>query len=92
MLAMGAKAVYIHMCGDHNLNLPQWAQVPSGREDARHDRRGQRDRPGGRHQILPRRRHLRILDPAIIVNGTAEEVYKASCEIIERARPCCPPV
>ncbi len=30
VLAMGVRHFYCHICGDQNLNLPYWAQVPMG--------------------------------------------------------------
>ncbi|MFC2122327.1 uroporphyrinogen decarboxylase family protein [Bacteroidota bacterium] len=30
ILAMGVRHIFCHICGDQNLNLPYWAQVPMG--------------------------------------------------------------
>jgi len=30
VLATGVKHIFCHICGNHNLNLPYWAQVPMG--------------------------------------------------------------
>jgi len=30
ILAMGVKHIFCHICGEQNLNLPYWAQVPMG--------------------------------------------------------------
>ncbi|MFC1593207.1 uroporphyrinogen decarboxylase family protein [Candidatus Omnitrophota bacterium] len=30
VLAMGIKHIFFHICGEHNLNLPYWVQVPMG--------------------------------------------------------------
>ena len=49
VIEMGAKACYMHVCGDHSKNLPLWQQVPrsghlrqsgSGRHHDRHARGG----------------------------------------------------
>ena len=29
-LAMGVRSIFCHICGDHNLNLPYWEQIPFG--------------------------------------------------------------
>ena len=80
VLAMGAKAVYIHMYGDHNLNLPQWAQVPFRQEGMRGMISvGKETALEDAAKLFPEDVICGNLDPAIIMNGTAEEVYKASC-------------
>jgi len=30
ILAMGVRHILYHICGDHNANLPYWAEVPMG--------------------------------------------------------------
>ena len=91
VLAMGAKAVYIHMCGDHNLNLPQWAQVPFRQEGMRGMISvGKETALEDAAKFFPEDVICGNLDPAIIMNGTAEEVYKASCEIIEKGKALLP--
>ena len=30
MLSMGVKHIFYHICGEQNLNLPYWAQMPMG--------------------------------------------------------------
>ena len=91
VLEMGAKAVYMHMCGDHNLNLPYWAEVPFHQPGKRGMLSiGKETSLEDAAKFFPDCAICGNLDPAIIMNGTPEEVYKASCEIIEKGKALMP--
>jgi uroporphyrinogen decarboxylase len=80
LLNMGYKYLHVHICGEQNLNLPYWAQIPYGN-------------PGiisiG-HEItiktaamyFPNDVIMGNLEPAIIQTGRPEEVYEAARQVI----------
>jgi uroporphyrinogen decarboxylase len=85
ILAMGIKHIFCHICGEQNLNLPYWVQIPMGD-------------PGivtfghevdlttaikyfGDKCIIAGN-----IEPAIIQNGTHEKVYELAIEAIEKAK------
>ena len=89
VLEMGIRHIYCHVCGEQNLNLPYWQQIPMGN-------------PGilsfghevkltnavqffGRNCIIAGN-----IEPAIIQNGTPQQVYELSWKAIEEAgnAPC----
>lgn len=86
VLAMGFKHICIHICGEQNLNLPYWAQIPFGA-------------PGlisiG-HEVdletaakyFPDDIIVGNLEPAIIQTQTPEEVYEACRKVIEKGKKC----
>lgn len=87
VLEMGAKTMYIHMCGDHNLNLPQWSEVPFSRPNQRGMISvGIETSLEDAAKYFPRDIICGNLDPSLIMNGTPEEVYRKSCEIIEKGK------
>ncbi len=85
ILAMGVKHILCHICGDHNLNLPYWVQVPMGN-------------PGivsfGREVDL----HTAIkyfgdtciiagnVEPQVIQSGTPQQVYELCKQAIEKGK------
>jgi uroporphyrinogen decarboxylase len=84
ILSLGYKHIFCHICGEHNLNLPYWAQIPMGN-------------PGlvsVGHEIdletaaeyFPNDIIIGNLEPAIIQTATPEEVYEASRKIIEKGK------
>ena len=85
ILEMGIKHILYHICGDQNANLPQWAKVPMGD-------------PGlcsfGEETDLSRAielfgdRSIIIgnIDPAILLNGTPEQIYDLCRNAIEKAK------
>lgn len=87
VLAMGAKSCYIHMCGDHNFNLPQWSEVPFSHPGMRGlISIGKETSLEDAAKFFPEHAIAGNLDPALIKTGTAKEVYQASCEIIEKGK------
>jgi uroporphyrinogen decarboxylase len=85
ILALGVRHILYHICGEHTMNLPYWAQVPMGD-------------PGlvtFGHQV---ELHKAIehfgdtcivvgnVNPSVIQSGTAQEVYELSRRCIEVAK------
>ena len=85
ILAMGVKHIHCHICGEQNLNLPHWVQVPMGD-------------PGivsfgyevdlatatkyfGEKCIIAGN-----IEPAIIQTGTPRQVYDLCKQAIEKAK------
>jgi len=85
IIAMGVKHIFYHICGEQNLNLPYWAQVPMGN-------------PGivsVGHQV-----DLTVamkyfgktcviagnVDPAVIQNGPPGRIYNLCKACIEKAK------
>jgi uroporphyrinogen decarboxylase len=86
VLAMGYRHIFMHICGEQNLNLPYWSQISFGS-------------PGlisVGHEIgletaakyFPNDIIVGNLKPAIIQTGTPEEVYEASRKVIEDGKKC----
>jgi uroporphyrinogen decarboxylase len=84
IMAMGFKHIYMHICGEQNLNLPFWSQVPMGS-------------PGFvsiGHEVkleeaagyFPKDIIIGNLDPSLLQSGTPEAVYEASRRVIEKGK------
>jgi uroporphyrinogen decarboxylase len=85
VLGMGAKYIYTHICGDQNLNLPFYAEVPFGN-------------PGivsfGHEVDLTEAIEclgdtciiVGNVEPRVLLTGTPDEVYELSKECIEKAK------
>jgi uroporphyrinogen decarboxylase len=84
VLAMGFKTYFTHICGEQNLNLPCWEQIPMGH-------------PGlvsFGHEVelvtaaryLPEDIIIGNLEPAIIQTGTPEQVYEATRKVVEAGK------
>jgi uroporphyrinogen decarboxylase len=84
ILAMGYKTTYMHICGDHNANLPFWAEVPFG--DPGIISIGHEVALEKAAEYFPGHIILGNLDPALIQTGTPAEVYEASREVIEQGK------
>jgi uroporphyrinogen decarboxylase len=82
--ALGYKTTYVHICGEHNANLPYWSQVDFGDPGI----------IGVGHEVglataaryFPDDIILGNLEPAIIQTGTPEQVYEATRTIIEEGK------
>jgi uroporphyrinogen decarboxylase len=84
LLDLGVKHIYTHICGEQNLNLPYWAQVPMGN-------------PGivsFGHEVdldmasryFPNDIIQGNVEPAIIQMGTPEKVHELSRICIEKGK------
>jgi uroporphyrinogen decarboxylase len=84
LLGMGFKHIWVHICGDHNLNLPHWAKINFGDP-------GIISTP---HEIpvekmaeyFPNDIIFGNLEPAIVQIRTPDEVYEATREIVEAGK------
>ncbi|MFH1639005.1 MAG: uroporphyrinogen decarboxylase family protein [Chloroflexota bacterium] len=85
ILAMGIRHIFCHICGDQNMNLSYWAQVPMGD-------------PGivsfGQEVDLATAIELfgdiciiaGNIEPAVIQAGTPQEIYELCGQAIEKAK------
>ena len=85
VLKMGAKYLYTHICGDQNLNLPYYAEVPFGNPGIASfghevDLSNAIEHLGNQCIIVGN------VEPALILSGTPEEVYEASRNCIEKGK------
>ena len=86
ILGMGYKHIYEHICGEHNANLPYWAQIPFG--DPGIISIGHEVELETAAQYLPNDIIVGNLEPAIIQTGTPDEVYEAARKVIEKGKKC----
>jgi len=85
MLSMGIKHIYYHICGEQNLNLPYWAQIPMGDPGIvsvghQVDLTTAIEYFGDRYIIVGN------VDPTIIQNGTPQQVYELCKQCIEKGK------
>jgi uroporphyrinogen decarboxylase len=80
----GVKHVYIHICGEQNLNLPHWAQVPMG--DPGEVSFGHEVDLDTASQYFPNDIIMGNVEPAVIQTGTPEEVYELSRICVEKGK------
>ena len=84
VLSRGYERFYCHICGEHNMNMPFWEQVPMGS-------------PGivsiGHEVELKTAAHyfpndiiLGNLEPAILQSGTPDEVYDTTGTVIKQGK------
>jgi uroporphyrinogen decarboxylase len=84
VLDKGFKRIYCHICGEQNLNLPYWQQVPMGNPgivSIGHEvdlEKAARYFPG---QII-----VGNLQPSMLQMGSSEEVYNAVGKIIQKGK------
>ncbi|MFH1639006.1 MAG: uroporphyrinogen decarboxylase family protein [Chloroflexota bacterium] len=89
ILTIGIKHILCHICGDQNLNLPYWAQVPMG--DYGIVSFGKEvDLTTAIKYFGDKCIIAGNIEPAIIQTGTPQEVYELCREAIEKAKyaPC----
>jgi uroporphyrinogen decarboxylase len=85
VLARGIRSIYVHVCGDHNQNLPLWTQVPCG--DPGMLSIGQQvdiERAGevlGDKNII-----FGNLAPTTLLTGSPEEVYQETRICLEKGK------
>ena len=85
ILAMGIKHIFYHVCGEHNLNLPYWSQIPMGNPgmvSIGH----QVDLSTAIKYFGDKNIVVGNIEPQIIQTGTPHEVYKLSKQAIEKAK------
>jgi uroporphyrinogen decarboxylase len=84
VLAMGYKHIFVHICGEQNLNLPFWAQIPFG--DPGIISIGHEVKLETAAEYFPNDIILGNLEPAIIQVKTPDEVYEAARQVIEEGK------
>jgi len=84
VLAMGFKTLLMHICGEQNLNLPYWAQMPMGDPGLVSFGHEVNLEEGARY--FPNDIIVGNLEPAIIQTGTPDEVYAASRKVVEKGK------
>jgi len=84
ILGMGFKHIFCHICGEHNMNLPYWAQIPMG--DPGIVSIGHEVELETAAKYFPNDIILGNINPTIVQVGTPEEIYQASKEVIERGK------
>jgi uroporphyrinogen decarboxylase len=84
LFALGVKHIYTHVCGEQNLNLPYWAQIPMG--DPGLVSFGHEVDLETASKYFPNDIIMGNVEPAIIQTGTPEEVYEHSRICIEKGR------
>jgi uroporphyrinogen decarboxylase len=85
ILGMGVKHIYYHICGEQNLNLPYWAQVPMG-DPGIVSFGHQVDLTGAIKYFGDRCIIVGNIDPTVIHNGTPRQVYELCRQCIEQAK------
>jgi uroporphyrinogen decarboxylase len=84
LLVMGIKHILCHICGEQNLNLPYWAQIPMG--DPGIVSFGHEIDLDAASKYFPNDVLCGNVEPAVIQTGTTEEVYKLSRICIEKGK------
>lgn len=84
VLAMGYKHIFCHICGDHNGNLPYWAQMPMG--DPGIISIGHQIELETAARFFPNDIIYGNIDPIIIQIGTPKQVYEATRQIVEKGK------
>jgi uroporphyrinogen decarboxylase len=82
--ALGYKTTYVHICGDHNKNLPYWSQIDFGDPGIigiGHEVSLETAAAYFPHDII-----LGNLEPAIVQTGTPREVYEATRKVVEMGK------
>ena len=84
ILAMGVKHINTHICGEQNLNLPYWVQIPMG--DPAIISFGHEVDLDAASKYFPNDIIMGNVEPAVIQAGTPEEVYELSRLCIESGK------
>lgn len=84
MLSMGVKHINTHICGDHNMNLPYWAQIPLG--DPGILSFGHEVDLETASRYFPDHIIVGNVNPMVIQTGRPEEVYALSRTCIEKGK------
>jgi uroporphyrinogen decarboxylase len=84
ILSMGVKSIFVHLCGEQNLNLPYWAQIPMG--DPGLVSFGHEVDLDKASEYFPDDIIIGNVEPAIIQTGTPKEVYELSKRCIDKGK------
>jgi len=85
ILAMGIKHIYYHICGEQNLNLPYWSEVPVGSPGIvsvgyQVDLSTAIKYFGGKSIIVGN------INPRVIQGGTPQQVYELCKQCLKKAK------
>ena len=84
LLGMGVKHINTHICGEQNLNLPYWAELPLGNPgiiSVGHEVDLEKA-----SKIFPNHILVGNVAPAVIQTGTPEQVYERCRSCIEKGK------
>jgi uroporphyrinogen decarboxylase len=84
LFTLGVKHIRTHICGEQNLNLPLWAQIPMG--DPGIVSFGHEVDLDTASRYFPNDIIMGNVEPSIIQTGTPEEVYELSRICIEKGK------
>jgi uroporphyrinogen decarboxylase len=84
LFALGVKHTFTHICGEQNLNMPLWAQIPMG--DPGVVSFGHEVDLDVASKYFPNDVIMGNVEPTIIQTGTPEEVYELSRICIEKGK------
>jgi uroporphyrinogen decarboxylase len=84
ILAMGVKHIYSHICGEQNLNLPYWAQIPMG--DPGIVSFGHEIDLTTASKYFPNDIIMGNIEPIVIQMGTPEQVYELTRICLEKGK------
>ena len=84
VLAMAIKHLLVRICGEQNLNLPLWSQIPMGDPGIVSLGHEVDLETGGKH--FPKDIIVGNVNPSILHLGTSEEVYELSKICIEKGK------
>lgn len=84
LLALGVKHIFTHVCGEQNLNLPLWAQIPMG--DPGIVSFGHEVDLETASKYFPNDIIMGNVEPAIIQIGAPEQVYELSRICLEKGK------
>lgn len=87
-LQMGAQRIYIHICGEQNLNLPEWQKVPFG--DPGLLSFGHEVELQKAAEMFPDQIICGNVDPQIVAKGDPETVYQACERVIKEGKKYAP--
>jgi uroporphyrinogen decarboxylase len=86
ILAMGIRYILCHICGEQNLNLPYWEQVPMGSSGiisiGKEIDIAAAIEHFGKQSIIAGN-----IEPAVLQTGTASEVYELCRQAIDKGKP-----
>jgi len=84
VLDMGVKHILCHICGEQNLNLPFWAQIPMGDPGIVSFGHEVDLEVASKH--FPNDVIMGNVEPAVIQSGPPERIYELAVSCIEKGR------
>ncbi len=84
VLAKGYERFYCHICGEHNMNMPFWQQVPMGNPGIVSIGHEVELETAARY--FPDDIILGNIEPSIMQTGSPDEVYNATAAVIKKGK------